>query len=363
MRSYAVVDLQFGSTGKGLLAAFLAYSHRPDSIVTAWGPNAGHTAYDLDGQKYVHTMLANGIVCDSVKRVYIGAGSVVNLDNLHTEILESMAKIDHEFPDIIMHPHAAIVTEEHRDAEAASMVGIGSTMKGTMAANLQKMQRSVEKTDQNVAIAKVHTHEVSRHIEVLKTHTEWLQHINDNVELLQIEGAQGYSLGVNSGYYPYTTSRECTVQQLLVDCSLPFHKPYTYGVCRTYPIRVANRYDEDGKMVGYSGPFHPESDETTFEDLQVPVELTTVTQLPRRIGTWSENQVVEAAAMNGVNEVFLNFVNYMEDEAASKVVTGLNSALEPLNAKVTLLGHGPYVQSIQDLRIPNTKQEEVSEYD
>ena len=45
-KAYMILDLQFGSTGKGLLAGFLAKSRQPDVVITAWGPNAGHTYID-----------------------------------------------------------------------------------------------------------------------------------------------------------------------------------------------------------------------------------------------------------------------------------------------------------------------------
>ena len=38
-----VIDLQYGSTGKGLIVGFLAEEHKYDTVVTAWAPNAGHT--------------------------------------------------------------------------------------------------------------------------------------------------------------------------------------------------------------------------------------------------------------------------------------------------------------------------------
>ena len=42
-RAYLICDMQYGSTGKGLLAGYLAMNHGPDTLMTAWGPNSGHT--------------------------------------------------------------------------------------------------------------------------------------------------------------------------------------------------------------------------------------------------------------------------------------------------------------------------------
>ncbi len=41
-----VVDLQFGSTGKGLLCGYLSESDDYDTVITANMPNAGHTYID-----------------------------------------------------------------------------------------------------------------------------------------------------------------------------------------------------------------------------------------------------------------------------------------------------------------------------
>ena len=72
-----VIDLQYGSTGKGLLAGYLAETTCPDTIITAWAPNAGHTYIDRAGRKYIHTHLANGIVSPFCKRVFLGPGSMM----------------------------------------------------------------------------------------------------------------------------------------------------------------------------------------------------------------------------------------------------------------------------------------------
>ena len=51
---YALFDGQFGSSGKGLLAAAIgqAFKDDIDLVTTNAGPNSGHTAY-IDGEKVV----------------------------------------------------------------------------------------------------------------------------------------------------------------------------------------------------------------------------------------------------------------------------------------------------------------------
>ena len=88
MKGYIIHDLQFGSTGKGLLAGYLAKTKKPDTILTNWMTNAGHTFIDEHGHRFVHRSLANGVVSPNIKAVLIGAGSVVNPDLLWKGINE-----------------------------------------------------------------------------------------------------------------------------------------------------------------------------------------------------------------------------------------------------------------------------------
>ena len=56
-----------------------------------------------------------------------------------------------------------------------------------------------------------------------------------------MEISQGFSLGMNSQFYPKVTSRECTFAQGMADARFPM-PTYRRGylVFRTFPIRVGN---------------------------------------------------------------------------------------------------------------------------
>ena len=346
-----ICDMQFGSTGKGLLAGYLAERDRPDTIVTAWGPNAGHTYIDGSGRKYIHTMLANGIVSPNLERVLIGPGSVVNVDNLMAEIEAATDVLNGrmQFEGIYIHEHAAIVTQEHRDIEAETMMGIGSTAKGTGVCNSQKMARPVF----NAPVAKFDKQ--LREIEKVQPFDFDIRIISQDKyislcnlsEVMQIEGAQGYSLGINSGFYPYVTSRECTPRQILTDCGIPgVIQPKVIGTMRTYPIRVANRYDEDGNEIGTSGPGYPDQREMSWEDVGVNPELTTVTKLPRRIFRWSWMQFHEAVQMCAPDEIFLNFTNYLDQREGEYLMDEINRRCDGI---LRYAGGGPTVDDVYDL--------------
>ena len=350
MKVDIIVDLQFGSCGKGLLAGYLAEVNDPDTLVTAWAPNAGHTYIDAAGRKFVNVAIPNGIVSKKLKRILLGPGSVINPLQLTMELENYGDLIDLSCVDLMIHENAAIVTEAHRLEEAQGMVGIGSTMKGVGAATIQKIKRN--SSNMNTAREML----AGTPLEGYVVSGEMYNDAVDRAEVMQVEGAQGFSLGINSGFYPYTTSRECTVAQLLSDCGLPItllsKDTVVWGAARTFPIRVANRHDADGNQIGWSGPCYPDQYEMDWADLNMEPELTTVTKLPRRIFTFSKQQISDAERMNGIDKLFLNFVNYLTPEQEDAL---LDDILISTGLYPSLIGRGPTVMDVEvmDSDVPN----------
>jgi len=338
-----ICDLQFGSTGKGLLAGYIAERDAPDTIVTAWGSNSGHTYINSNGRKFVHTMLGNGIVSPNLNKVMIGPGSLINPDNLIKEISQCEDVI--AGADIMIHPHATIITDEHVDIENKTMTSIGSTKKGVGAALIQKIQRNPH--NMNIAVSALDDSPLSQFVVSSEQYNAAL----DSAKNILIEGAQGFSLGINSGFYPYVTSRECTPAQIATDAGVPVGwLTDIIGAMRTFPIRVANRYDEDGEQIGWSGPHYSDQKEITFESIGVEPELTTVTQLPRRIFTFSEQQAKEAMRVCRPTEIFMNFMNYMDDDGlAPALIRDINRVCRKHGGRGTrYLGYGPTVNDIKE---------------
>lgn len=345
-----ICDLQFGSTGKGLIAGYLAEKRQPDTLVSAWSPNAGHTYISAQGEKFIHTMLPNGVVSPRLERVMLGPGSIINLDSLYEEV--KGAAIHMIGTTLYIHGNATIVQQKHRDEEAGPMTKIGSTKKGCGAALIDKIRRDPD----NMITASSWDSEISFMFEdlfnkydikvrIVPNQAEWLSVLKKG-QAVQIEGAQGYSLGMLSGFYPYTTSRECTPAQICIDCGVPAYWPMKrIGSARTYPIRVSNRYDDQGKMIGWSGPFYPDQREIEWSYLGQPVETTTVTKLPRRVFTFSRDQIREAVEMTGVDELFLNFLNYWDDgdrymEDNISTTDAIVSCAD-FGAQLAYVGYGP----------------------
>jgi adenylosuccinate synthase len=337
MQIKAIMDLQYGSTGKGLLAGRLAYDDEPDCVMTAWAPNAGHTFIDFDGRKYVHTHVANGVVSPRLTRLMLGPGSVIDPAQLRLE-LESVTD---RIPGVrvMIHPSAAVVHQRHRDEEKGPMTKIGSTKKGVGAAMIERIRRDPE-TNNSAG------NEPSLREFVVTPQT--YRHELRLADRVQIEGAQGYGLSMYHGFYPYTTSRDVSTWQMLADVGMPngfidWKKFRVIGTARTYPIRVAHRYDEQGRMVGNSGPVYDDQKEISFEDIGQPVELTTVTKLPRRIFTFSARQIEEAVEYNGVTHVFLNFGNYCQSADKLREIAGY---IINTGAWLRYIGMGPAVYDV-----------------
>lgn len=186
--------------------------------------------------------------------------------------------------------------------------------------------------------------------------TSRLQRAYADSRKLQIEGCQGYSLSIYHGQYPYVTCRDVTVHSLLADCGVPPTRAASisvYGVFRTYPIRVANR-PASGE---WSGPTYPDSTETTFEALGQAQELTTVTQLPRRIFTFSHQQAIEACVQNRVDYAFLNFCQYCPDWVTLRDIW---LRLEE-RTTVQFLGFGPRVCDVIRVGAPQISEHRIKE--
>lgn len=338
-----LVDLQFGSTGKGALAGFLSEKRGYDAVVSCNMPNAGHTAYSPDGQKFVHKVLPSGIFSPNLRAIGVGPGAVFDIGRLEEEwknVCLYLRWKTAQFPvTLVIHEAAGVLMDHHREAEQKTLSRISSTMQGSAEALIDKIRRNAG------AIAGHHAIRISEIMNQygpcrIVSQSEWLE-IMIHQDRILLEGSQGYSLGLSSGFYPYCTSRDCTPARVIADCSMPVGwLGDVYGSCRVHPIRVGNTPD------GYSGDWYMDQREIHFSDLGVPAETTTVTGRVRRIATFSKLQMREAMEMARPRRVFLNFCNYDEHEAA-KVKTFIDEIAETIGCGgATILGYGPLPQDI-----------------
>lgn len=85
----------------------------------------------------------------------------------------------------------------------------------------------------------------------------------------------------------------------------------TIGVMRPYPIRVA----------GDSGDIYPDQVETSWDEIGVEPELTTVTGKIRRVFTLSRMQLRDAIEETRPDEIVINFVDYLTIHQLNEVKT------------------------------------------
>lgn len=339
-----VMDFQYGSTGKGLMCGWLAQRYDYDTVICAFATNAGHTY--VNKAKGVHLMTQQlptaAVVSKTVKKILLGPGSLIHAQTLINEIEQNKDAL--EGKQLLIHPHAAVVEDYHSEAEKQYATRIGSTTKGVGEAMIERIRR--DPTDPNIVVHRWmynnHDHPLAKYVVTRRGYDEALRE-SENV---LIEGAQGFSLSLYHGKYPYTTSRDVTPWQILADCGVPFawhNHVHVIGTCRTYPIRVNNR---DGS----SGPCYPdqiELDWGVLADRGVAPELTTVTKLKRRIFTFSPTQIRDAAFHCGgywKTKIFLNFANYCRNDEELKEI--IREIERPTHMgwnppEVAWLGYGP----------------------
>lgn len=344
MGNYAIIDMQYGSTGKGLIAGYMAATRGPDVGVSAFGPNAGHTYIDHTGT-YIHTMLPMAVFSPQIEKILIGPGSVLDLEALKTEVSIFAARNKKHFK-IYIHPNTPILQNHHK-YEEEKFVAIGSTMKGTAACVIEKMLRSTAVGSRIIA-SQYHGAEpglwftVAGVDVVVCSHKQYQNTLMD-ASLIQVEGAQGHSLSIHGPFYPFCTSRDVSAHQLLADCAVPYGIDFKIvGTMRTYPIRVANRYASDGVEIGYSGSCYSDQREMEWDEIGVVAEKTTVTKLPRRLFSFSMDQILDAKKQNKVEEVFLNFCNYLTSQEMKVLLDRLADA----GVHVDFLGYGPTKEDI-----------------
>ena len=338
-----IIDLQYGSTGKGLLAGYLAQRERPDTVVAALGANAGHTYIGPDGHVLVHRMLPIGVVSPALRLVLIGPGAVIDPVVLLDEIESRERFLAGRDEPVFIHENAAVITPLNREAERG-WTAIGSTQKGVGAAQQARIARSTNPDQMNIAREALRTYPKLHRLCV--SATEYARLLS-TAERLQIESAQGFGLSIYHGFYPFTTSRDCTPMQVMADCGVPLAWPVNVvGCLRTYPIRVANRFAADGTMVGTSGPCYPDQEEISWDELGIEPELTTVTKLPRRVFTFSYQQLQDAVVYCRPNRIFCNFMNYLKPAEAHLFVSQVGHTAQVLRSNI-LLGYGPTDGDIQ----------------
>jgi adenylosuccinate synthase len=315
-KASVLLDGQFGSTGKGLAAAYVYEQLEKD---VDWGnvvcttnaaPNAGHTTVTKDGYKFVTFHMPTMGVLAKESKIVLNAGAIIDIDVL----IDEVNNLGVDPNRVYIHQNAAVITQDDKEVEkvkSSSQTKIASTQKGVGAALSAKVARSGH-------VAHSYGWKLRNHgFKIIDRDLNfWAE---DNYAIM-VETPQGMGLSLNNGFYPYCTSREVSVSQSLSDAGLhPRMLHRTLMTMRTFPIRVGNIVDDEGKLVGWSGPVYDDQEELSWDDFPgVEPERTTVTKRVRRIFSFSQKQYYESLLRLQPDYVHVGFCDYLRDKDTFK---------------------------------------------
>ena len=358
MKAYMIIDGQWGSCGKGLLAGKLAIDRNPDVVVCNFGPNAGHTFIFPQGESVMTQQLPTGMI-NKGATLLLGPGAIIN----PTLLLQEIRAFNERFgimDRLMIHPRAAVVTQTDKERESLGLVHNASTRKGTGSA----LSRKITRFNEGLPRIADECNELHEYV----TTQEIYDQVIREAHLVQIESAQGLELSLNRGTsYPYCTSRDVVPEQILADVAVSYRDlERVYAVIRTFPIRVGNEYDAMGNELGNSGPVYDDMKEISWDDLSIDLmgkggtavkELTTVTKKVRRIFTFSETQYQRMLRTFGPVEIFLNYVNYLDPSAhkvadldmfSTNFIDERNDVARQFGSRIKYVGFGPAYQDVEE---------------
>jgi len=350
-----VLDGGAGSSAKGSRGAYVWKHFKQDhtkSAVNTFMENAAHTIIHDDGREFVHQCLSSITSLNDYEEQYLSPGCVFATRTFLNEIDKY-----HFNPDKIkIHPNCAIVSDTDVDYEKGLVdfdgnkkqnrdcinLKIGSTLHGVGSSRARRLLRR-----EDAIIAK----DISGLESYLINTQEKIINRLINGESILGEIAQGWQLSLYSKFWPKTTSRNCSVAAFLDDSMLP---PWTVGPIilnyRSFPIRVnSNKYtnkktgeiltwdkwqqtpEMDREIIkGDSGGCYNDQEEITWEEISKqcgeditkdPAILTSLSKLPRRVYTFSKENLFESMIYNNTGDdiyLSINFMNFVDSAVKGK---------------------------------------------
>jgi len=300
MSVWVVVGGQYGSEGKGKIAAFITQQEQIDICVRCGGPNSGHCFVDESGVFRALRQIPTGYVRPGA-RLLIPSGGLIDLEVLRQELDVLGLGADRVGID-----RSAMVIEES-DRKAERGLGLRERLSSTLCGVGSAVSRRVLRGD-DVRLASSAATDVT-----------WLKpylvdtsgEINDGIDRgkkVLVEGTQGLGLSLyHSEVYPKTTSRDTSAAGAVSECGIsPKLVTEIVMVLRTFPIRVAGEQ---------AGPMFEEIDWDTVQResgyTQAVSEHTTVTGMLRRVGRFDWDLARKAARINRPTRIALNFLDYI----------------------------------------------------
>lgn len=249
---------QYGSEAKGAIAAYLVERDHIDYAVRTGATNAGHTCTYIDAERRTQQRIAMqqlpvGWVRPETQLI-LGAGALIDLDILDREAdlvsgltgtdVRSRLTIDRR-----AYIHRSVHHDRARGADRHHLMG--ATGKGCSEALLDRVRlRGLEDWTIGNQAARGDRAIRARLADYNIGDTECvLNDVWDGGARIQLEGTQGQLLDLYLGPYPYTTHKQTSPAQWMLEAGLsPALPTEIWSVIRTCPIRVA----------GNSGPLPDE---------------------------------------------------------------------------------------------------------
>ena len=338
----AIVGAQWGDEGKGKITDFFA--GESDYVVRFHGGNnAGHTVI-VEGNTFKLHLIPSGIIYGGPMSI-IGNGVVVDPRVLLEEIEYIEGKgID---PKLMVSDRAHVIMPYHIELDGALSnhqgdLAAGSTRRGIAPVYADKMFRNgiriidllepdvlMEKLTKGYSFAKgIIEKALSKRIEssieeifdsycsygerlkpyITDTSVELYNAYKNNKSIL-FEGAQGISLDVDHGIYPYTTSSNTAAGHISTGTGVSFRDiGRIIGVVKAYLSRVGE------------SPLPSEMHGNEAEALREKGgEYGTTTGRPRRVGWLDLVQVRQAVRVNGLTEIALTKLDVLSGLRSIKV--------------------------------------------
>ena len=348
-----IVGAQWGDEGKGKITDYFA--GESDYVVRYHGGNnAGHTVI-VNGSTFKLHLIPSGVLYDHPISV-IGNGVVVDPGALLNEL--KYLKNKGIQPRLNISDRAHVIMPYHKLMDTAlsnhqGSLAAGSTKRGIAPVYADKMFRHgirmIDLTEPDILKEKLHRayqfnykliSAISNHVikedeksiykEYCKYGKKLSQYIKDvSVELycaqqngkaILFEGAQGISLDIDHGIYPYTTSSNSIAGNIATGTGVSFRGiDRIIGVTKAYISRVG------------IGPLPTELPEEKGDDLREKgKEYGTTTGRPRRVGWLDLVQVRQAVRVNGLTEIALTKLDILSDSGDLSVCTSykINGRLE-----------------------------------
>ena len=341
----AVVGAQWGDEGKGKITDFFACdSHYV--VRFHGGNNAGHTVI-VNGNTFKLHLIPSGIIYGEPMSI-IGNGVVVDPKALLDEIAYVKEKgID---PKLMVSDRAHVIMPYHIALDSALSghqggLAAGSTNRGIAPVYADKMFRNgirmidlleplvfQEKLEKGYAFAKgliVKSLERSLDMtvnEIFDTYVAYGKALapyvcDTSIELysahkagksILFEGAQGISLDVDHGIYPYTTSSNTAAGHISTGTGVSFRDiDRIIGVVKAYLSRVGE------------SPLPSEIHGDEADALREKGgEYGTTTGRPRRVGWLDLVQVRQAVRVNGLTELALTKLDILNGFESLPVCVG-----------------------------------------